>query len=112
METASLLFHLLPAFVLTGYGTYAVLEVFFPSLRDADFNRWEVDDNSGSYVEIMGWRKMLKPPRVIAQGYLSERSACLFSFTVGTLMIAIGLLLIRHLAGIPQSFPDWFNGQR
>lgn len=109
METASLLFHSLPAFLMVGYGAYSILEAFFPSLRDPNFDRWEVDDNSGSYIQIMGWRKMLKPPRVIAQGYLSERTACAIALSVGILSIVIGFLFIRHIAGIPESLPDLLN---
>lgn len=109
METASLLFHLLPAFLMVAYGTYFVLEVFFPSLRDPDFDRWEVDDNSGSSIQILGWKKVITPPRVIAQGYLSEGTACGISLTIGMVLIVAGFLVIRHVAGVPESLPDLFN---
>ena len=109
METAFLLFHLLPAFAMVAYGTYLILEVFFPSLRDPDFRRWEVDGGNGSYIRILGWKKVLTPPRVIAQGYFSERMACRISLTLGIVMIVAGLLWIRHIAGVPGSFPDLFN---
>ena len=109
MDTAFLLFRLLPAFTLVGYGTYSILEVVFPSLRDPDFNRWEVDDNSGSSIQILGWSKVLTPPRVIAQGYFSDSTACAVSMTVGIVMIVVGFFIIRHMAGVPQSFPDLFD---
>jgi hypothetical protein len=109
MDTAFFLFRLLPAFILVGYGTFSILEVFFPSLRDPDFNRWEVDDNSGSSIQILGWKKVLTPPRVIAQGYFSESTACAMSMTFGIVMIVAGLLMIRHMAGVPESVPDLFG---
>ena len=109
METAFLLFHLLPAFAMVAYGTYLILEVFFPSLRDPDFNRWEVDDNSGSSIQILGWKKVLTPPRVMAQGYFSESTACRISMALGIVMIVAGFLLIRHIAGVPGFFPDFFS---
>lgn len=105
MDTAFLLFHLLPAFAMVAYGTYSILEVFFPSLRDPDFGRWEVDDDSGSSIQIQGWKKVLTPPRVMAQGYFSESTACAISLTLGIVMIVAGCLMIRHVAGVPQSFP-------
>jgi hypothetical protein len=109
MDTAFLLFRLLPAFTMVAYGTYSVLEVFFPSLRDPDFNRWEVDSDTGSSIEILGWKRVLTPPRVIAQGYLSDKTACAVSLTFGIVLIVVGFLIIRHIAGIPESFPDWFD---
>jgi len=109
MDTTLLLLRLLPAFTAVGYGVYAVLEVLFPSLRDPNFNQWEVTDDRGAYIEIMGWRKALRPPRVIAQGYMSDRTACTLSFCVGTLLIIIGFVFIRHIAGVPESFPDIFS---
>jgi uncharacterized membrane protein YkgB len=109
METAFLLFQLLPAFAFVAYGTYAILEVFFPSLRDRDFGYWEVDGDNGSSIQILGWKKVLRPPRVIAQGYFSENTACAVSLIVGIVTIVIGLLLIRHIAGVPGFFPDFFS---
>ena len=109
MDTTLLLLRLLPAFSAVGYGAYAVLEVFFPSLRDPNFNQWEVTDDGGGYIEIMGWRKALRPPRLIAQGYMSNRTACTLSFCVGTFLIIIGFIFIRHIAGMPQSLPDIFS---
>ena len=109
MKIAFLLFQLLPAFAFVAYGTYSILEVFFPSLRDPDFGYWEVDGGSGSSIEILGWKKVLTPPRIIAQGYFSENTACSVSLIVGIVMIVVGLLLIRHIAGVPGSFPDFFS---
>lgn len=106
MDTATTLWHCLPYLAAAGYGVYTVAEVFIPSLRDSQFNRWEIDDNSGSYIEIMGWRKVLTPPRVIAQGYLSDRTACAIALAVGAACIGLAFMGIRHVAGIPESFPD------
>jgi hypothetical protein len=108
MKTAWLLFRLFPAFSMVAWGIYSILEIFFPSLRDANFDRWEVDAGEGSYIEIAGWRKVLKPPRV-TQGYLSESTACMLALCVGFFSILIGVLLIRHLAGIPVNIPDVFD---
>jgi hypothetical protein len=108
MEILLLLFRLFPALAAVGYGTYAILEVFFPSLRDSNFNQWEVDD-SGSYIQVLGWRKVLRPPRVIAQGYMSDSTACTVSFCFGTFLIIVGFVFIRHIAGMPQSLPDIFS---
>ncbi len=99
----------LKAFPFLGFlyaGIHSILEVLFPALRDPDFNRWEVDDNSGSYIQIMGWRKMLTPPRVIAQGYVSDRAACVIGAVVGVVCILIAIVGIRHVLGIPEFVPD------
>ncbi|HKF21477.1 MAG TPA: hypothetical protein VKE93_07905 [Candidatus Angelobacter sp.] len=108
MNTASVLFHCLPYFLSTAYGIYTLLEVFFPSLRDANFNHWEIDVG-GSYTQTLGWRKVLKPPRVIAQGYMSNRSACAMAMAVGVFFIVVGFFGIRHESGIPEVFPDFFG---
>src|SRR5215467_5778361 len=108
MNTASILLHCLPYFLLTAYGIYAVLEVFFPALRETNFNRWQIDDDSGSSMQILGWRKVLRPPRVIAQGYMSERTACTVAMSFGVLFILLGALGIRHVSGVPESLPDFF----
>ena len=101
MDTAWLLVKCLPFFAAVAYGVYAVLEVFFPALRDENFNRWEINDDSGSSIEIMGWRKVLRPPRVLAQGYLSERTACAIALTTGTVLVVVGFFGIHRIAGIP-----------
>jgi len=105
MDTFLLLVRLLPAFSLVAYGTYAILEAFFPSLREPGFNYWDVE-TEGEYVQVLGWRKVLKPPRVIAEGYLSDFSACAVSISAGLVMVIIGFMIIRHTAGIPESMPD------
>jgi len=87
-------------------GLYAILEVFIPALRGPDFNRWEVDEESGSYVQIMGWRKMLQPPRVLAQGYMSNSAACITGLLTGVIFFLIGVAGIRHVAGVPRFLPD------
>jgi hypothetical protein len=63
---------LLPYLVFLYVGMHSIFEAFFPSLRDPDFNRWEVDEDGGSYIQIIEWKKMLKAPRVIAQGYMPD----------------------------------------
>jgi len=85
------------------------LEVISPSLRGPDFNRWEVDEGSGSYIRIMGWKKILRPPRVIAQGYMSDSAACTVALVVGVFCILIAAFGIRHVSGFPWFFPDLFE---
>jgi hypothetical protein len=109
MGAALLLVRLFPYLAFLGVGTYSILEVFFPSLRDPSFNRWEVDDDSGPYIQIMGWRKMLMPPRVIAQGYMSDSAACTVALSIGVVFILIATLGIRHVSGFPLFFPDVFD---
>lgn len=99
----------LPFALLLGYGAYSILEVFFPSLRSSDFNRWEVDEDLGASIQIMGWKKALSPPRVLASGYLSERAACWVAFCFGSLLVAIGVFGVRHVAGMPSWIPDLFS---
>ena len=109
MEKLTLLFKLLPFAGFLAAGVFSILEVFFPSLRDADFNRWEVDEGGGTYVQIMGWKKMLTPPRVVAQGYMSDRAACAVAIVAGVLCILIGTFGFRHVSGYPVVLPDLFN---
>lgn len=109
MDLFVLLWKVLPFALFLGYGAYAILEVFFPSLRSSDFNRWEVDEESGTTIQIMGWKKAVSPPRVLASGYLSERAACALALCVGTVFVAIGVFGIRHTTGIPLWFPDLFS---
>jgi len=100
---------LLPYLVCLYAGIHTILEAFFPSLRDPDFNRWEVDEGGGSYIQIMGWKKMLTPPRVIAQGFMPDRAACAVAIVVGAIFILIGTFGIRHVSGFPGFLPDLFN---
>ena len=109
MEKLTLFFKLLPYLAFLYGGIVSILEVFFPSLRDPDFNRWEVDECGGSSVQILGWKKMLTPPRVLAQGYMSDRAACAVALAVGVMFILIALLGIRHVSGVPEFFPDVFD---
>lgn len=78
------------------YGIFSILEVAFPSLRPSNFNHWEID-SQGSHIEIMGWRKYLSPPRVIAQGYMSDRTACAVALAVGVVFMSVGIYGIRHI---------------
>jgi len=113
MKTLTFFLKAFPFFCFLYAGIHSILEVLSPALRDPDFNRWEVDDDSGSYIQIMGWRKMLTPPRVIAQGYVSDRAACAVGVVVGVVCILIAIVGIRHVIGIPEFLPDlikrfWF----
>ena len=72
----ALFFKLLPFLVALYAGIYSILEVLFPSLRSPNFNRWEADVRVGPYVNIMGWTKVLTPPRVLAYRYMSNSAAC------------------------------------
>jgi len=109
MEKLTLLFRLLPYLAFLYGGIVSILEVLFPSLRDPDFNRWEVDDVSGSSIQIMGWKKMLTPPRVLAQGYMPDRAACAVAIVVGVILLLVGIFGIRHVSGFPVFFPDVFD---
>jgi hypothetical protein len=109
MEKVSLLVRLFPYLALLWAGIFSILEVIFPSLRNPDLNRWEIDQDSGPYIQIMGWKKMLRPPRVIAQGYMSDTAACAVALIVGIICILIGVLGIRHVSGFPGFFPDLFE---
>jgi hypothetical protein len=100
---------LLPYLVFLYVGIHSILETFFPSLRDPDFNRWEVDEGGGSYIQIMGWKKMLTPPRVIAQGYVPDRAAFAVAVVMGVICVLIGTFGIRHVCDFPGFLPDWFN---
>src|SRR6185437_3094554 len=102
----ALLFRLLPYLAFLYVGIVWILEVLFPSLRDPDFNRWEVDEGGGSYIKILGWKKMLTPPRVLAQGYMPDSAACAVVLVVGIICILIAIFGIRHVSGFPQFFPD------
>ncbi len=108
MEAVIVLVRLFPYLAFLGAGIYSILEVFFPSIRDPSFNRWEVDDDSGPYIQIMGWKKMLRPPRVIAQGYMSDSAACTAALIMGVLFILIATFGIRHVSGFPLFCPDVF----
>ena len=103
------LLKLIPFLISLVYGAYSILEVFFPSLRGPDFNRWEIDEGSGTTIQFMGWKKVLSPPRVLASGYLSERAASVLAFGIGTVLILVGVFGIRHVAELPKWLPDLFG---
>jgi hypothetical protein len=105
----SLILKLLPYLFCLYGGIYSILEVLFPSLRDPDFNHWEVDEGSGSSVTILGWKKVLTPPRAIAQGYMSDRTACAAALVFGAIFISIAILGVRHVSGFPAFLPDLFD---
>ena len=109
MVLFSRLWGTLPFVLFLGYGAYSILEVFFPSLRGSDFGRWEIDEGSGTNIQVMGWKKVLSLPRVLASGYLSERAACRVALCLGTVLIAVGVVGIRHTTGFPSWFPDLFD---
>jgi hypothetical protein len=102
-------FSLLPYLALLGVGIFWILEVLFSSIRDPDFNHWEIDEDGGSYVQVLGWKKVLTPPRVIAQGYMSDRTACKVALVLGIICISIAIFGIRHVSGIPGFIPDLFE---
>jgi len=106
---STLFFKLLPYLAFLYVGIHSILEVLFPSLRDPDFKRWEIDGGSSSYVQILGWKKMLTPPRVLAQGYMSDRAACAVALAVGVISVLIAMFGIRHVSGFPSFFPDLFD---
>jgi hypothetical protein len=99
---------LLPFLGFLYAGIFSILEVLFPSLRDPDFNRWELDEDTNSYIQVMGWKKMLTPPRVLAQGYMSNGAACTVALVGGVFFLAIAMFGIRHVAGLPEFLPDLF----
>jgi hypothetical protein len=109
MEKLALFFRLLPYLAFLYGGTVSILEVIFPSLRDPDFNRWEVDESSSSNIQILGWRKMLTTPRILAQGYMSDGAACAVALVVGVIFVLIAMFGIRHVSGFPEFFPDVFD---
>ena len=49
------------------------------------------------------------PPRVVAQGYMSDGAACAVALIAGVLFILIATFGIRHVSGFPAFFPDLFN---
>jgi hypothetical protein len=106
MGKLTLFCKLFPFLAFLYWGIFSILEVFFPSLRDPDFNRWEVDEVGGTYIEIAGWKKMLTPPRVIAQGYVSNTTACRIAIVAGVICILIAVFGIRHVSGFPGFLPD------
>jgi hypothetical protein len=109
MEKMTLFIKLLPYLAFLCGGIVSILEVLFPSIRDPDFNRWEVDEGGGSYIRVLGWKKMLTPPRVLAQGYMSDSAACAVALGVGIIFILIAMFGIRHVSGFPEFFPDLFG---
>jgi hypothetical protein len=109
MEKLRFFLRLLPYLACLYGGVVSILEVFSPSLRDPDFNRSEVDEGGGSYIGVMGWEKMLTPPRVITQGYMSDSAACAVAIVAGVILVLIAMFDIRHVSGFPEFFPDLFN---
>jgi len=104
-----LLIKLIPFLVLLYHGVFSILEVLFPSIRDPNFNNWEVDDDSGASVRILGWRKVLTPPRVLAKGRMSDGAACAVALVVGFIFILVATFGIRHVSGYPEFIPDLFG---
>src|SRR4030095_13951054 len=109
MEKLPLFFRLLPYLAFLYAGIVSILEVLFPSLRDPDFNRWEVDEAGGSYIQILGWKKILTPPRVLAQGHMSDNAACAIALAAGVVFVLIAVFGIRYVSGFPEFFPDLFG---
>jgi hypothetical protein len=109
MEKLRFFFRILPCLACLYAGVFSIAEVLFPSLRDPDFNRWEVDDDGGSYIQILGWKKKLTPPRVLAQGYISDSAACVVALVGGVILLLVATFGIRHVIGFPGFLPDLFN---
>jgi hypothetical protein len=101
---------MLPFIAFVIYGVYLIAEVFIPSIRSSDFDKWEIDAGNEISITVLGWTKILSNPRVLASGYLSERSASGLSLAIGLLLVSIGILGIRHVTGIPPWIPDLFGG--
>jgi hypothetical protein len=108
-DTVWVLVRCLPYFVVTALGVYSMLEALFPALREPGFNHWRIEDDSGSSIEIFGWRKVLRPPRVIAEGYMSEFAASMVAISFGLLFVSVGVFGIRHMSGVPALLPDVFQ---
>lgn len=109
MDKLTFFFNVLPYLVWLYAGVFSILEVLFRSLRGPDFNRWEADEGSGSSVTILGWKKVLRPPRVLAPGYMSDGAACAVAIVVGVIFVFIATFGIRHVTGVPEFVPDLFN---
>jgi hypothetical protein len=109
VDKVTFFFEVLPCLVFLYAGVFSILEVFFPPLRGPEFGRWEVDEGSGSSVTILGWKKVLRPPRVLAQGYMSEGAACAVAIVVGVILVIIATFGIRHVTGFPEILPDPFS---
>ena len=90
-------------------GIFSILEVLFSSLRNPDFNRWEIDEVGGTSIQVLGWKKVLAPPRVLAQGYMSDNAACGVALATGVILILIAIFGMRHVSGFPESLPDLFG---
>jgi hypothetical protein len=109
VDKLTFFFNVLPYLTFLYAGVFAILGVLFPSCRGPDFNRWEVAEGSGSSVTILGWKKMLRPPRVLAQGYMSDGAARAVASVVGVIFVLIATFGIRHVTGFPVLVPDVFN---
>ena len=109
MDKLTFFFRLFPYLAFLYAGIHSLLAAFFRSFRDPQFNRWEVDEGTGSYVQILGWRKMLKPPQVMGQGHMSNRAACALAIVVGIICVLIGTFGTRHVSGVPEFIPDLFD---
>lgn len=109
MDTLTLSFRLSPYLAFLFAGIVSILEVLFPSLRDPDFNRWEIDEAAGPSIKILGWKKMLTAPRIVAQGYMSDGAACAVALVVGIIFVLIAMFGIRHVGGVPGFLPDLYH---
>jgi len=106
-----IIFECLPFFLSAGVGGYLVLAAFFPSLRHTDWNKWKIyasynDSKPRFWSRSLGLLKARKPA---AEGELTETSANIIYVGLGLALLFIALLGIRHLAGVPEIFPDIFE---
>lgn len=106
MEKMTFFVKIFPFLAFLCAGIFSVLEVFSPSLRSPDFNRWEIDEGTGTTLQVGAWRKVLRPPRVLAQGYMSDGAACVVALVLGAICILVGVAGIRHVVGFPEFLPD------
>jgi hypothetical protein len=109
VDKVTFFFKVLPYLVFLYAGVLSILEVFFPSLRGPEFARWEVDEGSGSSITILGWKKVLRPPRLLAQGYKSDGAACAVTIVVGVILVLIAMFGMRHVTSFPEFVPDLFS---
>jgi hypothetical protein len=78
MEKLRFFSRLLPYLACLHGGVVSILEVFFPSLHDPDFNRWEVDEGCGSYIRSYGMEKNAHAAACHSPG-MHVRQPCLCS---------------------------------
>src|SRR5207237_1406630 len=86
-----------------GYGIYCVLNGVFPPdpKENPKFYHWQRTKDDGSYLDIFGFRKTLKPPTVISEGMLSPFAARTNAFIVGIILILVGTFILLSHFNLP-----------